>query len=80
MASDCEDGPAKVRGPETGPGEQRPVEIEDRQSAVVVREPRGTSRRAGFGGLVSIDVDPGAHGSMMKEAAVRFVNMEGDRR
>ena len=73
-----------VQGPpeeaQTGPGKQRPVEIKDRQSAIVVREPRGLSRRTGCGAFVASDVGPGAHGSMMKEAAVRLMNTEGGRR
>ena len=62
---------------QTGPGEQRPVEIEHRQPAVMIRKPRGTFRRTGGGDVVSIDVDPGAHGSTMRGGAVRFVNTVG---
>ena len=62
---------------QTGPGEQRPVEIEHRQPALMVREPRGSFRRTGGGDVVSIDVDPGAHEPMMRVGAVRFVNTVG---
>jgi hypothetical protein len=72
-------GPVKgtAEEAETGPGKQRPVKIKHRQTTIVVREPRGTSRRAGYGDLVSRDEGPGAHESMMRGAAVRFVNTEG---
>jgi hypothetical protein len=65
---------------QTGPGEQRPVEIEHRQPAMMVREPGGRFRRTRGGDVVSSDVDPGAHGPMMRAGAVEFMNTGGDRR